>query len=455
MRRRYLYLASLVVVAAPVAAPAQLPYDRTTFLNGFASDSMIWRRGYHDLSGMTSLDYLGQFVDLRVKGFPNVHPGLRYDRQLDSVAPFFAAGGQHVAVGHSLGSLVARGIYIHDVSLARQNIAGIVATVAPHRGLPLASNVDEAKRFFADAQRRIDNAEGAVKITIGFLLLVAAFTPLVYSIFLAAIAGMLAGFGLVGQSGGGISNVDQFLAITEAPALADLDTASAAVRTLTTRFEDGSIPRVNIYGTIPHRNAVLRLAKSIQDEDYDFENAVIQRNAGLKAFKLCKAIGYATIVLSSKARKCSNAAKVLMRLDDQWVKYVNGWDSNGRPRYVPFDGAVPNERSVYPSVNGVNYDAPVSGVNHVNVYKTRAGLNKVAEGMIQIDMVQLSPPPSGGGGGRGGGGGGGGGCTDPNVCVEPMNRMPPPETISPAPPERPARGVPKKPRAGPRILGSP
>lgn len=406
-RQRWFLLFALT--GLPLAASAQLPYDRTTFLNGFASDSAIWIRGYADLSQLTPPSYLGQFVDLRTLGFPDVDAGLSYDGHLSTVSPFFAGVGQHVAVGHSLGSLVARGIYIHNSSGARPNITGIVALTAPHAGTSLADNAQEATAFFADAQRRIQSGTSAAKLTLGVLYLFTAFASYVFSVWLAPAALLFFGVGALASSGG-ISNVDQFLAMARAPAIADLRTTSATVQTLTTRFEDGSIPRANIYGTIPFRNAVLRLAKSAQDQDYDFENTVKMRNRGLKMFKWCKHIGYATIVMSSSARKCSHAAKVLQRMDDQWVKYVNGQDANGKPRYVPFDGVVANERSVYPSVNGMHYNAPVTGVNHINAYKTRRGLDHVATGMLQIGMQQIQPPPPDGGGG------GGGGCTGEIQC---------------------------------------
>lgn len=411
MTFRYRWLLNLAFVAVPMAASAQLAYDRTTFLNGFGSDSLIWTRGYRDLSSMTAPGYLSQFVDLGTIGYPNVPPVLGYDGQLSAVAPFIAGGGQHVAVGHSLGSLVARGIYIRDVSGARPRIAGIVATVSPHGGTPLADNANEAAKFFADFQRRIEAGSSAARMIFAVMSLFTAWLARMFTIWFAAASLLFFGVGTQ-VNPGPVRNIEDFIALTQAPALADLQTSSTTVDFLTSRFDDGSIPRANIYGTIPFRNAVLRLGKSIEDEDHDFENTVKTRNKGLSAFKACKYIGYATIVLSSKGRKCSNAASALMRLDNQWVKYVNGWDSNGKPRYVPFDGAVPNERSAYPSVNGVNYQAQVSGVNHINVYKTRAGLNRVADGMIQIGMRQLGTPPPAGGGGTGGGG-----CSG---CPEPL-----------------------------------
>lgn len=391
-------LLTLFLTGLPVTAIAQLPYDRTTFLNGFASDPTIWTRDYYDLS-RTPPAYLGLYVDLRTPlGYPDVNKDSTYQGQLSTVAPFFAAGGQHVAIGHSLGSLVARGIYIHNPSGARANIRAIVALTAPHSGTFLADNAPEVTAFMADAVRRIDTGVRAAKVTLVVWSFLTAFAAIVYSPLLMGISYLFFGVGAV-ASAGEITNIDQFLGMVRAPAVADLKTTSPAVQTLTSYFDDGAIPRANIYGSIPFRNAVLRLAKSAQDQDYDFENTVKNRNRGLKMFKWCKYAGYATIVMSSSARKCSNAARVLQRMDDQWVKYVNGTNANGKARYVPFDGVVANERSTYPSTNGVTYNAQVNGVNHINAYKTRAGLNHVATGMIQMGMVQLGTPPTGGTGG--------------------------------------------------------
>lgn len=392
MKPRRLWSLAFGLMVLPMPVSAQLPYDRTTFLNGFASSSVIWTSGYTDLSQQTPPSYLSQFVDLRGLAYPNVHHDSTYQGHLSTVGPFFAAGGQHVAVGHSLGSLVARGIYIHNSSGARPNITGIVALTPPHTGASLADNAQEAQAYFADVQRRIQSGASAARLTLGVLFLFTAWASAVFSVLLALPAALFFGVGTF-VSAGAISNVDQFASMVRVPAIADLRTTSTTIQTLASRFEDGAIPRANIYGTIPFRNAVLRLAKSAQDRDYEFENTVKERNRGLKMFKWCKYAGYATIVMSSSARKCSHAAKALQRMDDQWVKYVNGWHANGKPRYVSFDGVVPNERSVYPSVNGLHYNAQLYGLNHINAYKTRLGLNQVATAMIQIGMVQIQPLP--------------------------------------------------------------
>lgn len=373
-----------VVLGSSRELSAQLAYDRTTFLNGFASDSTIWTTGYYDLSSKTAPIYLGGSIALRTVGYPRVGPGLRYDQQVASVAPFFVAGTQHAVVTHSLGGLVARGIYV-DSSRTRPSIAAIVTTVAPHQGTPLADNADEALRFFRDVQRRVNDAIVSIQISAGLVGFFSYFAPSARTFM------MFLSYFIIANSGeyielGDVAN------LARVPALPDLSPGSVAMQRLNANRDDAVLPRANIYGTIPFKNAVIRLQSSLRDEDRYFEQAVRDRNAGVAAFKTCKFLGYATIVFSRTGRRCSYARKVLRRVDDRWVKYVNGLDAYGRLRFVPFDAVVPNERSVYPSPNAISYDARVDGVNHLNIYKTRKGLNEVATAMARVGMELVSSP---------------------------------------------------------------
>lgn len=314
-----------------------------------------------------------------------------------------------------LGSLVARGVYL-DYPGLRPNIAGIVATVAPHRGTPMAANAEKLSAFMADVQRRVNDAVSSIRLA-------AWVAPFVY--FVSGTAGMALGSWIIGgwsfitavatlvfwygAVAGEEVNFDDLRSMTNMPARLDLIPGSAALDSLNSRFDDGAIPRANIYGSIPIKNAAIRLRQSLIDKDHEFGAAVKQRDGAVSGFKKCKYVGYATIVLGRTGRRCSYARKVLQRLDDRWTRYVNGADANGRPRMIPFDGVVPNEYSVYPTTNGLNYDSgPVAGVNHLNVYKTRKGLDEVVRGMNWIGMrMKSTPPPSDDGGG---GGGGDGGC---------------------------------------------
>lgn len=415
--RRGIAALALGLLASASDAKSQLSYDRTTFLNGFASDSTIWSHPYYDLSGVTPPAYLGNYAELGTVHNPLVHPGLSYSDQKARISSFFTSGS-HVLVGHSLGSLVARGLYL-DYPGVRPNISGIVATVAPHQGTPMAANADKLSAFMADVQRRVNDAVNSIRLS-------AYISPFVYFVSGSAAVALgswiIAGYSFItgaavllfwgGASAGEHVNFDQLRDMTKAPARWDLIPNSPALQTLN-RFDDGAIPRANIYGTIPIKNAAIRLQQSLADKDHEFNAAVKKRDGAVSGFKKCKYVGYATIVLGRTGRRCSYARKVLQRVDDRWTRYVNGADANGRPRMVPFDGVVPNDHSVYPTTNALRYNAQVHGVNHLNVYKTRLGLNEVVRGMdwIGMRMKSTAPPPD-----DGGGGGGGGGCTGTELC---------------------------------------
>jgi PGAP1-like protein len=375
------------VAIASAQLHAQLAYDHTSFLNGFASDSTIWTRSYADIQ-TTPPAFLGQRIILRTSGYPNVDSLKRYSGQVNDIAAYLAQGGQHVLVAHSLGSLVSRGTYIDNPGI-RSDVAAIVTLTAPHQGAPLADNFVLLRNFLRDMQRRIDDAKTAIAIE-------AAVLTNVFSMFFpgkrtTGLGPSVVAFLVINTLNTPIdvSNLDQF---GVAPAFRDLSPDSAAVSYLNTRYDDGAIPRANIYGTIPFRNAALRLYESARDMDADFPSLVRWRNIGQSSFSACKWIGYVTIVQWTLGRRCAYARKTLGRLDDRWAKYVNGWDANGNTRYVPFDGVVPNERSRYPT-NGLAFDQPVDLVNHLNIYKTQAGLRKAGDGMLSVGMVPVGNPP--------------------------------------------------------------
>jgi pimeloyl-ACP methyl ester carboxylesterase len=381
-----LSLATLFSPLVPLAG-AQLQYDGTTFLNGFASDSLIWESGAYGLQGTTPVNYMGQSILLRAVANPNVSKFFTYSQQTESVAPTIAAGGQLVLVGHSLGSLIARGLYISKPE-TRPHIAGIVAIAAPHEGTRLADNADEAVRFFADVQRRVNDGIFAIQIEAGVAVVLGYFAPQPLHSIIVDIALYV----LNAASGQSISLGD-LVSLPKVPALADLKPEAATIQMLTSHFEDASLPRANIYGRIPFEHAAFRIMLSSQGKDNEYAATVDSYNKALTAFKVCKYIGYATIVLGGQGRACAYARIVLKRIDERWVKYVNGSDAFGNPRYVPFDGIVANERSRYPSPNAVAYDIGVNGANHQNIYNTHSGLDQVTEGMRRMGMVQIGGPP--------------------------------------------------------------
>lgn len=381
--RRLSSIAALVLIIAvaaltPDVARAQLAYDHTSFVPGFGSGPEIWTMGYSDLYGATPPNYLSQSVVLQTVGLPNTDARVRYSEQIANLASFLGAGGTHVLVGHSLGAMVSRGAYINYPGV-RANVAGIITVSAPHQGAPLADNANQATAFFADVQRRVNDGIGAIRAEATVVAVVAAVAgqPLFVAI----------GAFVVDKSSGQTIDLGNVTTLAKIPAIADLSPSSAAVQSLNANTADAQIPRANIYATIPSKNAAIRIKYSLDNNDAGFNAAVSAKNKAVTAFKVCKYVGYATIILGSKGRKCAYAAKVLQRIDERWAFFVNGPDQYGRTRDIPFDGIVPNERSRYPSPNGVAYQADVSGVDHQNIYKTRAGLDQVKEAMLLMGMI--------------------------------------------------------------------
>ncbi len=384
------------IAAFPRTGSAQLGYDSTSFLHGFASGPGIWTRSYPDIQS-TPPNYLRLQVDLRGVSTPNLDSTVAYAQQVVNLANALR-GGRHVLPSHSLGSMVARGTYI-DSAARRPNIAGIIAIAPLHQGAPLADNYTQAKSFFADAQRRIEEGLDAVRSEAQVLNFLfwnwVAEDPTVQGIGIALVSIGIQRFP------GQVINFSNINAFGNVPAFNDLKVNSAAVMHLNSRTDDAAIPRANLYGTIPHRNAALRVLYSSLNKDSEFEAAVVRRNQAVSLFKGCRLFGYATIVMIGSGRRCGFAVRVLGRIDDRWVKYVNGSDQYGQAKVIPFDGIVPNERARYPSPNGVSYEFRIDGVNHQNIYKTRLGLDRVAIGMSRIGMGEATggppppPPPSG------------------------------------------------------------
>lgn len=85
--------------------------------------------------------------------------------------------------------------------------------------------------------------------------------------------------------------------------------------------------------------------------------------------------------------------KVLKRVDGRWVKYVNGVDAQGNPKDIPFDGVVPNANSIYPGPNALAYSVGVAGINHLDIYKRKLGLDQVSTAMVRIGMLQVGQVP--------------------------------------------------------------
>lgn len=372
------------IAAKPCAAPAQaLEYERTTFLHGFGSNPQIWTTPYSGLIGLTSPGYLAQTVDLGTVGTANLGLETRYNAQRDSLSNYLAVQEQrHVLVGHSLGSLVARGTYLHHTQ-RRPNIAGILAVAPVHQGAPLADNAEAARDFFLDVKWRFDGGADAVSF-LAYLLdfavsLLIDLPVMVFTAFASQI---------------GTLDIEDAASLALLPAVQDIRPQSTAIQEQIANFGDGSIARANLTGSIPFLHAVLRIQASLDNDEGSFNSLKRNKNQAMSLFTACKYIGYATIVLSSKGRACSKAKKALGRIDWRWAGYVNGMNALGQPRQVPFDGVVPNENQQYPGLTDPLMTFHAENGNHQNLFKVSRGVDLMAEAMERMNMRTVS----GGGG---------------------------------------------------------
>ncbi len=346
-------LASGVLHSVSLAGQSSLNYDRTTFLHGFNGSPASWL-------AFGTPTALGQQVFLGANGYlaPQLAgtQTINFQRgQLRDTLNYY--GGAEVLVGHSMGGLVARAALQSNGS----NIAGIITVGTPHEVTLLANNASNIVPFFSDVQRRVSDAYWAVDATL---------------------------FGLLHFF---VSNdfpkISQLAALFDpnSPAIKDLRTDSPTIGTLDQQYD--WVPHANVYGVIPTRNAVLRVAQSLQNDDAGFDGIVSRKSFSKSAFKSCKYIGYVLIVTSATARKCAWADKVLGRMDDQWATWVNG-----SPSEQPFDGVVSNARQVYPGSHlydaSLNFQANL--VNHNNLTYHATAIAQIANAMVAIGMQRAS-----------------------------------------------------------------
>lgn len=379
----------LTVIVRP--ASAQFLYDHTTFLHGFYSSGAIWTNTYPALGGQSPVNYLTQRVNLGNPDTPTLDYNQDYATQLGAFTSHLRSlGGQGVLVGHSLGGEEVRSTYLFNSDL-QPHISGIITVATPHQGTWLANNSTAAAHFFTDVQRRVDDGGRAAKgVAILWVTLFAAVVTAVFHVSPNIITPLYAGIALfiLAYPANTDLGLDQLYQLLGKPTIQDMAVGSATVNSLNANTTDAAIPRANVYATLPSfRNAAIYVkAQFSSDPDGTAASTIHQRDKGMSIFRACKVAGYVIIVGSFNARRCSFAAKALGRVDDEWMGFVNGYDSHGRPRAVPFDGVVSNENSHYPSPSGLSYDADVLGPNHENVYSRTDGLNTISQAMYAIGM---------------------------------------------------------------------
>lgn len=394
--------AALAVAASAEWAGAQLRYDRTTFLHGLGSDSSIWRVPHVVLGNQSSPGYLGRRVVLKAVGTPYLNAGaqgrpdstlgLSYTGQRDNLVRFVGgAPGQHVFVGHSLGSLVARGAFAVS-NVGAQRVSGIVTIAAPHQGALLADSARLALRYFED----LDAALLSVKDRLNKL---GGFWQSFGAILLSPVALVIGHQQL--QNARGIQGVpvSAVAGLTSQIAIQDLRPAASAIQELNAYRGDAGVPRANIRGSIPYDDAVLRLAASTTTAT-TFESLRQAKRKGLTGLRKCRNYGAFTFNLAAPGNRCRRAMVLLRSLDARWAGWVNGTEpvpgwvrapdntlvqAQG-PRKVAFDGVVPNERSNYPTSDGLTYEATVPNASHQDIYRSKDGLDRTAEGMLRMGM---------------------------------------------------------------------
>lgn len=365
-----LAMGGIILAGQPVRA--QLTYDGTIFLHGGNGEPSTW------LAGSTPTRLAAKIV-LGPNGYrvPNTHgrriAALQSAALRDSLNLY---RGQNVLVAHSMGGLVARATYRQNSA----NIAGIVTVASPHQGMPIANNFNLAAAFALDAQNRVDNAwtaVGAMTLGINFLIK-GRRLPL--------------------------EAITEYTAKGNSDALQDMRVGSATINDLDGYTSDQPA-RANVYGTIPHQHAAFRMGLSAQGNDGDFAAFVKDRNLLVTVFQTCKFVGYLSIIAHPIGRRCSLGRKMLRRVDDRWSLYTTHVvGTSGATYQPPFDGLVPNARSVYPGLpfSDTRFNFQAYMANHNNISYSAVGVQQIANAMAAIGMQVVEqppppPPPDGGG----------------------------------------------------------
>lgn len=386
--RRAIAAALLLLAAAATPSAGQLAYNNTVFVHGFGSDGRMWYNNYTALGSISPETYLGRQILLRNILHPSLPLNTGYNGQLDSLERLLSQqAGASVLVAHSLGAIESRGAYVLRGDAA--HVAGLVLLAPPHQGTRLADNATTAAHFFTDVQRRVDDGANAAKTVAFIFTLTAAVTATVFHVSPYVVQPLFAGIAyyVLHYKADTDLSLDGLYQLLSLPSINDLKTSSPIIAQLNGNLSDAAIPRVNIVGTLPSpRNAAILVKASLAGQDP--QPTIDQRNAAVKAFKTCKVVGYFMIVTSFQARRCSAAVKILGRVDEKWMGFVNGYDAGGNARNVPFDGVVSNELSRYPTSSTIDFDAQVLGPNHQNIYSRRDGLDATVEGMRRIWMVR-------------------------------------------------------------------
>lgn len=421
-----------ILATSPVSAQS-LDYQRTTLVHGLAGTSGMWR-SVHPTLGASPVDFLEQRIGvaLRLRGTPDLTINTRVvparlGMQRQILSGFVAErSGRHVLVGHSMGSLVSRSIYLAEPA-RRSQIAAIVAVTPPHQGADISVNVARATDYFRHLDGRVNEALDEInqssmpQLFVLYLLrpwewrepdfYTTGFRLLRWTYGLEDLGAEFAQF-----------DVQSAMSIAREPALMDLPPTDpkyppakfsawdfSHIQRLNSDFADAAVPRANVVAQFtPTSKIPIRLMLSIQNQEHRTAELVKAVNDGIALFGGCNT---AAAILLQKGRKrdCKRAKRLLENIDREWNKVIKGADTVTMTfevaglritervevaRAGATDGVVPNLRSVYPGLNDLSMQFSVRGErNHVNVYKHEDGVRTIGAAMLRVGMAQTAAEP--------------------------------------------------------------
>lgn len=406
MALRVAVCALLAGLDSSIAAAQYIDYANTGLIHGFGSGAAMWTTPRPALYDMSPQQYLATRVNLESAWRPNWKDSIPFATQWQNVRDSIAnRSGGHILVGHSTGGLVARYAYLNGGQSIRDQSRAILTVASPHQGAILADSAAQLGAFAHDLKKKIDAATPHVKYTL-------ALVATAFGTALAGSSGGVAGFmAVMFRNFPSITNPSQLLEVATLPALR---TTSPEVNTLNNSANfDAGIPRANIIGRLDNNKFMpLKLMAAFRNITEQAQISEFQK--ARSAFNTCKNVLAFLILGLPSAIVCSDAERMMGRVDETWQRYSSGsspqqvcgqvWDQFGphqrcwmeqRPRLnLPTDGVVPNERSLFPSRNAGEFlQAEPVNANHMTVYRVLEGANRVADAMLVGLRMKPPPPP--------------------------------------------------------------
>ena len=402
-------LCAFLAAAKHSTADAQyIDYSNTGLIHGFGSGAAMWTTPRPALNGFSPQQYFASRVNLKSVWRPDWKDTVAFATQWQNVRDSIATrSGGHVLVGHSTGGLVARYMYLNGEQSIRDKSRAILTVASPHQGAILADSAAQLGGFAHDLKKKIDAATPHVKYTLAVI-------ATAFGTALAGSSGGTAGFmAVMFRNFPSITNPTELL---EVATLSALRTTSPQVNILNNSGNfDADKPRANVIGRMDNNKFMpLKLMAAFRNITEQAQISEFQK--ARSAFNTCKNVLAFLILGLPSAIVCSDAERIMGRVDETWQRYASGsspqqvcgqvWDEFGphqrcwmeqRPRLnLPTDGVVPNERSLYPSRNAGEFlQAEPINANHMTVYRVLEGANRLADAMlVGLRMEPPAPPPA-------------------------------------------------------------